>query len=147
MGVPVGGGTDATRVSSYNPWLALYWLSSGNTVGGMELYDEKSRLSRETSLEIYTKGSAWFSNEQDKKGSIAVGELADLAVLNKDFFSVTDEEIKSLESVFTVVGGKIVYATGDLKKYAPPDIPILPDWSPTHIYNGYYPGSNNRQSL
>ncbi|MEG1327099.1 MAG: amidohydrolase, partial [Janthinobacterium sp.] len=60
-GVPVGGGTDATRVASYNPWTALYWLVSGRTVGGLRLYDAGSRLSRDTALELWTAGSAWFS--------------------------------------------------------------------------------------
>jgi predicted amidohydrolase YtcJ len=143
IGLPVGGGTDATRVSSYNPWVALYWLAAGSTVGGMELYNKENRLSRETALELYTRGSAWFSNEQHKKGSISIGQFADLAVLNKDYLSVNDQEIKSIESVLTIVGGKIVYAIDEFEAYAPSSIPVLPDWSPTHIYNGYFPGSNN----
>jgi predicted amidohydrolase YtcJ len=143
MEIPVGGGTDATRVSSYNPWLALYWLSTGKTVGGTPIYNEQQRLSRETALELYTRGSAWFSNEQQKKGSIKAGQLADLAVLDRDYFTVDEEEIKSIEADLTIVDGKIVYAKGDFSSYGPPPIPVLPDWSPTVIYNGYYPGSNN----
>jgi predicted amidohydrolase YtcJ len=143
MQVPVGGGSDATRVSSYNPWVSLYWLTAGKTVGGLLLYNENARLSRETALSIYTKGSAWFSGEQDKKGMIKVGMLADLTVLDRDFFTVDDEEIKNIEADLTIVGGKIVYAKGDFSSFSPPAIPILPDWSPTLIYNGYYPGSNN----
>ncbi|HEY4194795.1 MAG TPA: amidohydrolase [Mucilaginibacter sp.] len=142
MEVPVGGGSDATRVSSYNPWVSMYWLTAGKTVGGLEIYNSKTKLSRETALEIYTKGSAWFSNEQHKKGMIKVGMLADLAVLDKDYFQVTDEEIKSIEAELTIVAGNIVYAKGDFSSFTPEPIPILPDWSPTHIYNGYYPGSS-----
>jgi predicted amidohydrolase YtcJ len=97
MELPVGGGTDATRVSSYNPWLGLYWLASGKTVGGLEMYSEKNRLSRDTALELYTRGSAWFSSEQHKKGSIKNGQLADLAVLNKKYFTIEEEEIKKIE--------------------------------------------------
>jgi predicted amidohydrolase YtcJ len=138
MGVPVGGGSDATRVSSYNPWVSMFWLSAGKTVGGLQLYNEATVLSRETALELYTRGSAWFSNEQQKKGDIQVGMLADLAVLNRDYFSIAAEEIKGIESVLTVVDGKIVYAKGDFSSYSPPKIPILPDWSPTNSYNGYY---------
>ena len=138
MDVPVGGGSDATRVSSYNPWVSMYWLSAGKTVGGLKIYDETSMLSRETALELYTRGSAWFSNEQHKKGDIAVGMFADLAVLNKDYFTVGDEEIKSIESDLTIVAGNIVYARDDFSAFSPPKIPVLPDWSPTHIYNGYY---------
>ncbi|MCJ8208371.1 amidohydrolase [Mucilaginibacter sp. RS28] len=140
-GVPVGGGSDATRVSSYNPWVSMYWLTAGKTVGGLQLYNEQTRLSRETALELYTKGSAWFSSEQQKKGMIKADMLADLTVLDKDYFHVTDEEIKSIEAELTIVGGKIVYAKGDFSTFAPPTIPILPDWSPSKIYNGYYPGS------
>jgi predicted amidohydrolase YtcJ len=135
-GVPVGAGSDATRVSSYNPWIALYWLTSGKTVGGMQLYHD-GRLSRSTALELYTKGSAWFSNEQHKKGSIQPGMLADLAVLNADFFTVDDEQLKAIESVLTIVDGKIVYAKDDFGLWAPPTIPVLPDWSPTRQFPGY----------
>ncbi|WP_454803091.1 amidohydrolase [Mucilaginibacter phyllosphaerae] len=144
MGVPVGGGTDATRVSSYNPWLALYWLTSGKTVGGMAIYDDNSKLSRETALELYTRGSAWFSNEQQKKGSIKVGQMADLVVLDRDYFMVEEEEIKSIEADLTILGGKVVYAKGAFFAHNPPPIPVLPDWSPTKLYNGYFPGSNHQ---
>jgi predicted amidohydrolase YtcJ len=137
MEVPVGGGSDATRVSSYNPWVSMYWLTSGKTVGGLQLYTD-TRLDRETALELYTRGSAWFSQEQNKKGDIKTGMLADLAVLDRDYFTVSEEEVKSIESELTVVDGKIVYAKGDFSSYSPPVIPILPDWSPTNSYNGYY---------
>jgi predicted amidohydrolase YtcJ len=143
MGIPVGGGTDATRVSSYNPWLGLYWLTSGKTVGGLQLYSDEGRLSRETALELYTRGSAWFSNEQAKKGSIKKGQLADLAVLDRDYFTVAEEEIKKIEADLTIVDGRIVYAKGEFSRHNPPPIPILPDWSPVRLYNGYYPGSNH----
>lgn len=138
MEVPVGGGSDATRVSSYNPWVSMFWLTAGKTVGGLKMYNEDTVLSRETALELYTRGSAWFSNEQEKKGDIKVGMLADLAVLNQDYFEVADEEIKSIESDLTIVDGKIVYAKGDFSSFSPPKIPVLPDWSPTNSYNGYY---------
>lgn len=140
MEVPVGGGSDATRVSSYNPWVSMYWLTVGKTVGGLQLYND-SRLTRETALELYTRGSAWFSQEQHKKGDIQEGMFADLAVLNQDYLSVSDEAIKSIESVLTIVNGKIVYAKEGFSSYSPPSIPILPDWSPTRIYNGYYSGA------
>ncbi|MBH9665282.1 amidohydrolase family protein, partial [Burkholderia multivorans] len=80
--VPVGLGTDATRVASYNPWTALYWLVSGRTVGGMAMYDDSNRLPRDVALELWTAGSAWFSSEQGKKGRIEQGQLADLVVLS-----------------------------------------------------------------
>lgn len=137
-GVPVGLGTDATRVASYNPWTALYWLVSGRTVGGMQMYDVNARLDRDTALMLWTRGSAWFSTEQDKKGQIAAGQLADLAVLSKDYFSVPEEEIKGIESVLTVVDGNIVYAAGTFSDLAPPPIPVLPEWSPVATVGGHY---------
>lgn len=137
LGVPVGAGTDATRVSSYNPFVSLYWLVTGNTVGGLNLYPEKNRLDRTEALRLYTVGSSWFSTEDGKKGSIGPGQLADLAVLSADYFSIPDEEIKRLESVLTMVGGKVVYASEEFSKLAPPPLPVSPDWSPVKHYGGY----------
>jgi predicted amidohydrolase YtcJ len=136
-GVPVGAGTDATRVASYNPFVSLYWLVSGRTVGGLQMYDETNRLDRMEALRLWTVGSSWFSNDAGKKGSIEVGQLADLAVLSKDFFTIPEQEIKSLESVLTVVGGKIVYAAEDYKEFAPPALPVSPSWSPVKTFGGY----------
>jgi len=146
MEVPVGGGSDATRVSSYNPWVSMYWMTVGKTVGGLQLYNE-SRLSRETALELYTRGSAWFSQEQAKKGDIRTGMFADLVVLDSDYFTIADEDIKKIEADLTIVDGKIVYANGDFSSFSPPHIPILPDWSPTNIYNGYPSKSNLHSTI
>ncbi|MBC9932256.1 amidohydrolase [Chitinophaga qingshengii] len=146
-GVAVGAGTDATRVSSYNPWVALYWLSAGKTVGGQQLYTDANKLSRETALELYTRGSAWFSGEQEIKGSIKTGQLADLAVLNTDFLKIPEDDIKHIESVLTIVGGKIVYASDEFNRFAPAPIPVLPDWSPIKQFGGYHSLKNNRISL
>jgi len=137
MGVPVGAGTDATRVSSYNPFLSLYWLITGKTVGGLSLYPGKNRLDREEALKLYTVGSSWFSSEEGKKGAIAPGQLADLAVLSGDYFSIPEEEIKHLESVLTIVGGTIVHANAEFSKLAPPALPVSPDWSPVKEFGGY----------
>ncbi|MGO2452803.1 amidohydrolase [Pseudomonas taetrolens] len=135
-GVPVGAGTDATRVSSYNPWTSLYWLVSGKTVGGLALHPEG--LSRAVALELFTHGSAWFSSEQGKKGQLKVGQLADLIALNADFFSVEEEQVKWIESVLTVVGGKVVYATGEFGPLSPGEIPVMPDWSPVALVPGHW---------
>jgi len=137
-GIAVGAGTDATRVASYNPWVSLYWMAAGKTVGGMPLYPEANCLDRVEALRRYTTGSAWFSGEETKKGAIAPGQLADLAVLSADYFSVPDEEIKGIESLLTVVDGKIVYAAGEFSSFCPPALPVLPDWSPVSTYGGYH---------
>jgi len=137
MGVPVGAGTDATRVASYNPFAALYWLVSGKTCGGLALYPERNRLTREEALRLYTVGSAGFSSESDRKGSLVAGQFADLAVLSADYFSIPEIDIKSLESVLTMVGGKVVYASQEFQKLDPPALPVLPEWSPVAHFGGY----------
>jgi predicted amidohydrolase YtcJ len=137
MGIPVGAGTDATRVASYNPWVALYWLVSGKTIGGTTLYPQQNRLDRMEALRLYTVGSSWFSSEDGKKGAIVPGQLADLTVLSADYFSIPEEEIKGIESVLTIMGGNPVYAAAEFSDFAPPAIPVLPDWSPVAKYGGY----------
>ncbi len=138
MGVPVGGGTDATRVASYNPWVGLYWLTTGRTVGGTALYGESNLLSREEALRLYTTGSSWFSSEQGGKGEIAIGQLADFTALSADYFSIPEEEIKHVESVLTVLGGKIVYGAEEFLRSCPPLPPISNDWSPVKHFGGYH---------
>jgi predicted amidohydrolase YtcJ len=144
MGIPVGAGTDATRVSSYNPFLSLYWLITGRTIGGMDLYPENNRVSRSEALHLYTVGSSWFSTEDGKKGRIARGQLADFCVLTADYFSIPEEKIKQLESLLTVVGGKVMYAAGEFSKLAPPALPVSPDWSPVKEFGGY--ASNSKET-
>jgi predicted amidohydrolase YtcJ len=138
MGIPVGAGTDATRVASYNPWVSLYWMVSGNTVGGTNLYPDANRLDRLEALKRYTIGSAWFSGEETKKGAIVPGQLADMAVLTSDYVAVSEEEIKGIEAALTIVDGKIVHASDEFARLAPPPLPILPDWSPVAAYGGYH---------
>ncbi|MEO1257148.1 MAG: amidohydrolase [Bacteroidota bacterium] len=137
MDIPVGLGTDGTRVSSYNPILALYWAVSGKSWGGTELYPEANRLSRYEAIRVATQGSAWFTGEEKVKGSLVPGQYADFAVLNDDFFTMDEEAIKRLESVMTVVNGQPVYATGEFKKYDQPMPEIVPEWSPVKFYGGY----------
>jgi len=136
-GVPVGGGTDATRVASYNPFMSLYWLVTGKTVGGTAMYTESNRLERMEALRLWTVGSAWFSSEQGRKGALVAGQLADLAVLSADYFSIPDEAIKSLTSVLTLVGGKPVYAAREFGDLSPPELPVSPEWSPAAKFGGY----------
>ncbi|PEX05271.1 amidohydrolase [Bacillus cereus] len=140
LGIPVGAGSDATRVSSYNPWVALYWMVAGKTIGGLSIYDEKNKLDRKVALELYSKGSAWFSGDEGKKGTLAVGQFADLAVLSADYFTVPEEEIKNLESLLTIMGGQVVYGNDEFKNLSPELPPASPDWSPTGVYG--YGGAN-----
>jgi predicted amidohydrolase YtcJ len=138
LGCPVGAGTDATRVASFNPFVSLYWLVTGKTVGGLELYTEKNRLTREEALRLYTQGSSWFSTEDGAKGELRAGQLADFAVLTNDYFNVPAEDIKNLESQLTVVGGEIVHGSHEFGSLAPPALPVALDWAPTVHYGGYH---------
>ena len=117
MGVNVGMGTDAHRVASYNPMVALRWLVDGKSVWGMPTRGPEQLLSRQEALRLYTLGSAWFVQDDARRGSLVPGKLADLAVLNRDFFTVPVDQISELESMLTMVGGKIVYAGPRFTKY------------------------------
>lgn len=133
MGLPVGAGTDGTRVASYHPWTCLWWLVTSKTVGGTVLHDEADRLTREEALRLYTAGSAWFSREVNVKGTLAVGSYADLAVLSDDYFRVEPDEIRGLESVLTLLGGKVVYGAAEFAPLCPELPPVSPDWSPVGV--------------
>ena len=137
MGIPVAMGTDATRVSSYNPWVALHWLVTGKTLGGTALYPKENLLDRTQALRLYTRGSAALTGEADVKGAIKAGQLADLAVLTADYLAVPEDEIPGIESVLTVLGGKVVYGKGEYEKLAPPALPVSPAWSPAAVYAGW----------
>lgn len=137
-GVNVSAGTDATRVASYNPWVSLSWLITGKTVGGMRLTPQRNCLDRDAALRMWTENVTWFSNEQGKKGRIAVGQLADLVVPDRDFFACPESDIADTSSLLTVVGGKVVWGAGEFSAHddaAPP--PAMPDWSPTRLFGGY----------
>ena len=112
FGVKMGAGTDAHRVASYNPFTALQWsLVDSKNAGGVPRGPGQTPT-REDALRAYTIGSAWFSFDENKRGSLEPGKLADLAVLTKDYMTVPAEQIGSIESLLTMVGGKVVYAAG-----------------------------------
>ncbi|MEM8630074.1 MAG: amidohydrolase, partial [Pseudomonadota bacterium] len=73
LGVPVGGGTDATRVTSYNPWFSIQWMSTGLSRGGMRMYGDDNLLTREEALRLWTTGSSWFTGDAGRKGAITPG--------------------------------------------------------------------------
>ena len=134
---PSALGTDATRVASYNPWVALSWLVNGTTVGGLLLYPEATRLDRLEALRLYTHGSAWMSREDDVKGRIAPGQYADFAILSADYLRVPADEIRNIVSVLTAVDGRIVYAADDFAALSPPLPPVSPEWTPLRHYGGH----------
>ena len=140
-GVPVGMGTDATRVASYNPWVGLHWLVTGETVGGTRLYPQRQLIDRETALRLYTEGSAWFSSESGRKGALKVGQYADFAVLSDDYLAVPESRIRELSSVLTVVGGRVVHGDDEFSGLAPALPKASPDWSPVGRYKRMVPAA------
>jgi predicted amidohydrolase YtcJ len=136
-GLTVGAGTDATRVSSYNPWVALHWLVSGRTIGDLTIYPPENRVSRETALTMYTQAGAKLTGEQDVKGILRPGFYGDLAVLSDDFFAVPEQDIPHIESLLTVTGGRIVYAAAEYEGLDEAMPAISPAWSPVAHYGGY----------
>jgi predicted amidohydrolase YtcJ len=137
MGIPVGLGTDATRISTFNPWMSLHWAVTGKTMGGYQFWPVKDVLSRFEALQLYTAGSAWFSGEEKVKGKIEAGQYADMVILNKDYFSIPVDAIKDIHSLLTIVNGKVVYAEAAYKNLAPEIPAVIPSWSPVKFYGGY----------
>jgi len=137
LGLPVGLGTDGTRVSSYGPWPSVYWAVTGKTAGGLSTWQARDVLSRHEALALMTRGSAWMSGEEALKGRLAIGQYADLAVLTQDYFSIDAEKIKDLESVLTVVNGQVVYGAGEFETLGPSLPAVAPAWSPVRHFGGY----------
>ncbi|MTH16589.1 amidohydrolase [Flavobacterium sp. LC2016-01] len=137
LGIPVGAGTDATRISTFNPWVSLHWLLTGKTIGGMQFWPKDQTLDKFTALQLYTSGSAWFSGEEKDKGKLIKGMYADLAILSDDYFSLKPDDVRKIESVLTVVNGKIVYASAEYKALNPEIPAVIPDWSPVKYFGGY----------
>ncbi len=138
MGMQVAAGTDATRVSSYNPWLSLAWLATGKSLGDLQMYGDDNLLNRSEALRLWTINGAKSTGESALKGSLEPGKLADLVVLDRDYFTVPDDQLRKIESVLTIVDGEITYASGDLGEYDTDPLPeISPVWSPVAKFGGY----------
>ena len=133
MGIPVGGGTDATRVSSYNPWYSIHWLATGQSRGGRQMYGDDNILTREEAIRVWTTGSAWFTGDEGRKGAITEGQLADFTIVNQDVMEVPDALIPRTHAKLTAVGGNVVHAYDAFERYAPSPLPdVAPDWSPLY---------------
>lgn len=112
FGLPLSGGTDGAVGHTYNPWEALSWFVTGRSVSDdVPLRDPAHRLSRARALDIYTNGSAWFSFEENERGRIAPGYLADLAVLDADYFEIDEDALTSISAWMTVVNGKVAHSS------------------------------------
>jgi len=110
LGLTVAGGTDAHRVSSYNPFVALQWYLDGTTIGGVRTRENAEAPSRRQALEMYTRNSAFMANDDDTRGTLEPGKFADLAVLSADYLTAPVQDIGRIKSLLTMVGGKVVYA-------------------------------------
>lgn len=137
-GIPLAMTTDAYRAATFNPWVGIHWMVSGKSVSGSTILAEDNRLSRTEALKLFTTGAAWFMNTQSEMGMIAPGNLADFALLDRDYFTVPEDMIKSISSVLTVMDGRVVYGSQDYSALAPRLPDILPVWSPIKYYGGYH---------
>jgi predicted amidohydrolase YtcJ len=118
----------------------LYFLTTGKVASERTVLGADNKVSREEALGLYTFGSAWFSQEESVKGRIKDGQFADMALLSADYMTVPDQDIKSIESVLTIVDGKAVYGAGPFAKLAPSGPAIVPSWSPNKKFGSFYTG-------
>lgn len=136
-GIPLTMTTDAFRASTYNPWVGISWMITGKSVSGAEILAKDNRLTREEALKLFTYGPTWFEQTENEMGKIVPGNLADFVLLNKDYFAIPEDEIKTISSALTVVDGRVVFGTGNYSNLAPKLPAILPAWSPLKYFGGY----------
>jgi predicted amidohydrolase YtcJ len=110
-GIPIGLGSDAMRVASYNPWASMQWFLTGLTISGTPTLRPPHLLTRHEVLRGYTAGGAWFSFEEKTRGRLVPGYLADLAVLSDDYFEVPESQLHLITSELTLLGGKPVWTS------------------------------------
>jgi predicted amidohydrolase YtcJ len=136
-GIPFALGTDGNRAASHNPWIGVEWLVTGKTQGGLRHAADRNLMGREEALRAYSAAGAWMSGEEEKKGTLSVGKLADLAVLKEDYLIVPDNRISAMSSVLTIVGGRIVYGEGKYAALSSAAPKAAPDWLPVNKYPGF----------
>jgi predicted amidohydrolase YtcJ len=137
-GIPLAMTTDAYRAATFNPWVGISWMVSGKSVSGSEVLAKDNRLSRAEALGLFTRGAAWFMNAESEMGMIAPGHLADFALLDRDYFTVAEAEIKSIASDLTVMNGRVVFGAREYSTLSPQLPEILPVWSPIKYFGGYH---------
>ena len=133
-GIALSAGTDASAISPMSPWISLYHMVTGRDAAG-RLVNSGQQITRMEALRIYTNGGAFHTFDEEELGSIEVGKLADLVVLSDDYLSVPDEEIRTLSSVLTLVGGEIVHSAAELvpSKLKKPKRLRAPSVNPTEV--------------
>jgi predicted amidohydrolase YtcJ len=112
-GIMLGLHEDGVHIAPHNPWFALHYATTGLNLAGVVI-NPGQQISRQQALHLYTRGNAWYLNREDDLGSLEPGKLADLLVLDKDYFTVSDDEMRRIRPVLTVVGGRIVHDTGEV---------------------------------
>ena len=110
-GIPAGLHEDGVHIAPHNPWFAMHYATTGLNVLGQQI-NRDQQISRQQALHAYTRANAWYLNRENDLGSIEVGKLADLVVLDRDYFSVSDADVRRTRPVLTVVDGKIAYDAG-----------------------------------
>ncbi len=138
MGLHLACGTDGNRASSHNPWVGVHWLITGKTAGGTTLNAKRNLVDRTEALRLYSAAGAYFTGDDDKKGTLSAGKWADLAILSDDYMKVPEAQIPQITSLLTMVGGKPVYGAGRYADLAPTALPVVPDWLPIHDYTSYH---------
>ena len=118
-GIPLALHQDGVHITAHNPWFAIHYATTGlNNITSARPTRKASRstrgqqISRQQALHMYTVGAAWYCNREDDLGSIEEGKLADLVVLDRDYFRVSDAEVRKISSALTVVDGNVVHDTG-----------------------------------
>jgi predicted amidohydrolase YtcJ len=139
-GVNVAMSTDAFRAATFNPWVGISWMVTGKSVSGSEVLARDNRLTRAEALEMFTRRAAWFMHAESELGMVAPGHLADFVLLDKDYFTVPEAQIKSVSSVLTVMDGRVVFGAKDYAALSPRLPAVLPSWSPVKYFGGYYQG-------
>jgi predicted amidohydrolase YtcJ len=137
-GVPLAMSTDAYRASTFNPWVGISWMVSGKSVSGSEVLAANNRLSRAEALKLFTAGAAWFMNAESEMGMIAPGYLADFAILDRDYFTVSEDQIKFISSILTVMDGRVVFGAQEYSDLSPKLPDVVPVWSPIKYSSGGY---------
>ncbi|WP_162606566.1 amidohydrolase [Jiangella asiatica] len=107
-GIHAGMSSDGMQIAPMNPWLHMYYATTGRNARGVVI-NAGQQITRQEALRLYTRDNGWFLREEDELGSIEAGKHADLAVLDRDYFTVPDDDLKRLRSLFTVVGGRVVH--------------------------------------
>jgi hypothetical protein len=139
-GIPLAMTTDAFRAATFNPWVGISWMVSGKSVSGSEVLAANNRLSRVEALRLFTSGPAWFMNTESEMGMIAPGHLADFALLDRDYFTVPEDQITQISAVLTIMDGRVVFGAQEFGALTPALPAVLPAWSPI-AYFGVYHGA------